>query len=620
MEKLSVPYGGNKERNGLRKAALIKRIAAIYGVDEKYTEYRVVRARYISPDGKVNFPYVFEVIVVPFGNIWANDPTFIGSVNNSVGIINGGKSLYDGVYRFNDKGKVLTAWNMDGILDRWYGYRVRESSRSWPCVIACNLLTPKVQWREQGKSTLVIEPFADTIINAINKVMKKIPTFHGMGLRKSTNKGKKEDGSGKPKKLDKIGCLRKILEYRYTQFEIESNTIDPEIMIKDRISQNDVYYTLRQTLFPENDIAETPGTRKYITARINSECRSLFKRHGQAGKKREDLGITAGHRAELYYMGNNQNISLDNVKLLSKYGTDAIFIEKEDGVILLDEPANIYGFALINTHGHMTEYGKEFVKAFTEENVSAVSFTDLDAAGVAIAAGAGRGIPRIGVTDEMLEYFGLERKDVDEEYKPTKSQITRVMKLVQKYELGLRHNFIGIRKYEDEETGEWIEEPYSGYKDYVYVHDELDYILGPKHDGRNARRIEISSVKAKLKSELSLGKYKEKFWNYVEKKLLEFSPIRDYTRVISSMPNLEHYQPDHIRKFYQYIQNHIVKITNDESNKIVKELREVSGFLNVKDKRREIELRLGKIVSEDEHLKDIATSIEELIYKKSLDK
>ena len=203
---------------------------------------------------------------------------------------------------------------------------------------------------------------------------------------------------------------------------------------------------IRQTLFPENDIVETPGTRKYITSRINAECKALFKRHGQAGKKREDLGITAGHRAELYYMGNNQNISLDNVKPLAKYGTDAIFIEKEDGVILLDEPANIYGLALINTHGHMTEYGKEFVKAFTEENVSAVSFTDLDAAGVAIAAGAGRGIPRIGVTDEMLEYFGLERKDVDEEYTPTKSQITRVKKLVQKYELGLKHNFKGIHE------------------------------------------------------------------------------------------------------------------------------------------------------------------------------
>ena len=458
---------------------------------------------------------------------------------------------------------------MDGILDRWYGYRVRDSSKSWPCVIACNLLTPKVQWREQGKSTLVIEPFADTIIDTITNVMKRIPTFHGMGIGQSS-KSKKGDELYKTKKLDKIGCLRKFLEDRYTQFEIAPNSIDLEIMFKDRTSQSDTYYTLRQTLFPQNDIVETPGTRKYITARINAECKALFKRHNQAGKKREDLGITAGHRAELYYMGNNQNISLDNVKPLAKYGTDAIFIEKEDGVILLDEPANIYGFALINTHGHMTEYGKEFIKAFTEENVSAVSFTDLDAAGVAIAAGAGRGIPRIGVTDEMLEYFGLERKDVDEEYTPTKSQITRVKKLVKKYELGLKHNFKGIRRYEDEDTGELIQEPYANYQGYKYIYDELDYILGPDHDGRHAHRIEINSVKAKLKTKLGLAKYKEVFWDYVKKKLLEFAPTRDYKRVISAVPNLDHYRPDPIRRFDQHLDTYITKITNNESTKISK--------------------------------------------------
>jgi hypothetical protein len=619
MEKLSVPYGGNKESDELRKAALIKRIAAIYEVSEVYAEYKVVRARYVSLDGKVNFPYVFEVIAIPFDDIRNSYPTFIGSVNNSVSIINRGKSLYDGTYKFSEKGRELTAWNMDGILDRWYGYRVRDSSKSWPCVIACNLLTPKVQWKEQGKSTFVVEPFAGTIIDTITKVMKRIPTFHGMGLGQSS-KSKKEDEPDKPKKLDKIGCLRKFLEDRYTQFEIAPNTIDPEIMLKDRTSQSDTYYTLRQTLFPQNDIVETPGTRKYITARINAECKALFKRHGQAGKKREDLGITAGHRAELYYMGNNQNISLDTVKPLAKYGTDAIFIEKEDGVILLDEPANIYGFALINTHGHMTEYGKEFVKAFTEENVSAVSFTDLDAAGVAIAAGAGRGIPRIGVTDGMLEYFGLERKDVDEEYTPTKSQITRVKKLVQKYELGLKHNFKGIRKYEDEDTGEWIEEPYSNYQDYKYVYDELDYILGPNHDGHYARRIEINSVKAKLKARLGLEKYKEKFWSYVEKKLLEFSPTRDYTRVISTMPNLDLHKPDPIRKFNQYVDSYVIGITNDERIKIRKELTDVSGFLNVKNKQREIEARLGKIVSEDEHLKEIADALDVFMREKGFDK
>jgi hypothetical protein len=291
MERLSVPFGGNKESDELRKAALIKRIASIYDVDESFAQYKVVRSRYKSPNGDVNFPYVFEIIVIPFDNVWMNFPTFIGSVNNSISIINKGKSLYDGLYRFKDKGNDRTAWNMDGILDRWYGYSVRVSSKSWPCVIACNLLTPKVQWKEQGKSTLVIQPFADTIIDTITKVMNKIPTFHGMGLGQSA-KSKKGDEPDKPKKHDKVGCLRKFLRDRYLQFEIEPNTIDPEIMLKDRTSQSDVYYILRQTLFPDNGIVETPGTRKYIMARINVECKSLFKRHGQVGKKREDLGIT----------------------------------------------------------------------------------------------------------------------------------------------------------------------------------------------------------------------------------------------------------------------------------------------------------------------------------------
>lgn len=56
------------------------------------------------------------------------------------------------------------------------------------------------------------------------------------------------------------------------------------------------------------------------------------------------------------------------------------------------------------------EYGKDFVNAFTDENVRAVSFTGLDAAGIAIAAGAGKGIPRIGVTDEMLNIIACSEK------------------------------------------------------------------------------------------------------------------------------------------------------------------------------------------------------------------
>ena len=51
-----------------------------------------------------------------------------------------------------------------------------------------------------------------------------------------------------------------------------------------------------------------------------------------------------------------------------------------------------------------------------------------------------------------------------------------------------------------------------------------------------------------------------------------------------------------------------------------KELTGVNGFLNVNDKQREIEDRLGKIVSGDEHLREIARGIEELMHEKGLNK
>jgi lipoate-protein ligase A len=53
--------------------------------------------------------------------------------------------------------------------------------------------------------------------------------------------------------------------------------------------------------------------------------------------------------------------------------------------------------------------------------------------------------------------------------------------------------------------------------------------------------------------------------------------------------------------------------------KISKELTDVKGFLNVREKQKEIGERLGKIVSEDEHLKEIADSLEELMRYKGYD-
>ena len=66
--------------------------------------------------------------------------------------------------------------------------------------------------------------------------------------------------------------------------------------------------------------------------------------------------------------------------------------------------------------------------------------------------------------------------------------------------------------------------------------------------------------------------------------------------------------------------DYVIGITSDERVKIRKELTDVNGFLNVKDKQREIEARLGKIVSEDEHLKEIAIALNLLMHEKGFDK
>lgn len=143
---------------------------------------------------------------------------------------------------------------------------------------------------------------------------------------------------------------------------------------------------------------------------------------------------------------------------------------------------------------------------------------------------------------------------------------------------------------------------------YKWVADNLDYILGPKHDGQGAKRIEINSVIAKVDDN-------ERLWGYIKKKLLEFAPTRDYNRVMSSSPDLSHRYPKPIRNFTNYIEKHVKSIVAEEKKKIESELENVAGFINVKDKKAEIDRRLGEIVANDEHLQEIAASLDDLSKK-----
>jgi hypothetical protein len=96
-------------------------------------------------------------------------------------------------------------------------------------------------------------------------------------------------------------------------------------------------------------------------------------------------------------------------------------------------------------------------------------------------------------------------------------------------------------------------------------------------------------------------------------------PKRDYTRVISAKPSLEHHYHKSIRNFKQYISNHADSVVKKESEKIESELKDIKGFIEVEEKEKEIDKRLGDIIEADEHLKDIASAIEDLASQEGYD-
>ena len=66
--------------------------------------------------------------------------------------------------------------------------------------------------------------------------------------------------------------------------------------------------------------------RNYITSLIKSTCKEDLH------VKREEIGIIAADRAQLYFKKQWMDVGLEEIKELVEYGTDMLIIEKE-GVV-----------------------------------------------------------------------------------------------------------------------------------------------------------------------------------------------------------------------------------------------------------------------------------------------
>ena len=336
----------------------------------------------------------------------------------------------------------------------------------------------------------------------------------------------------------------------------------------DRWTQSTVYYLF----VPIMQRFEIKVTRKYVTRIIRELVAEL-------GKTREQLGIIASPRAVMYFNGVWTAVSFDAIKTLATKGTDIIFVEKLDIVEVFSEYADKYGIALVNSQGHLTEYGKDLVKETKETGGHVAIFTDYDASGIKIVKDIPTEIPRLGVDQGMLDYFGLDKNDDNIRLlsPPPENQIGPIRDVVKE-----------------------AKEP-NGDKRFENV--DLEFL--------ERYKVEIDAVLAAVGS--------ERLWQYLMDKIEKLFPRRDYTKAISTLTDLSSHYPEAIRNFETYISSFAQDLITNERLKIGAELKDVKGFIDVEEKKIEIDKRLGKPIESNEHLKDIAFKIEEMVKEEGYD-
>ena len=309
-------------------------------------------------------------------------------------------------------------------------------------------------------------------------------------------------------------------------------------------------------------------SRKYFKVLIKVVCEKL-------GVTREQLGIVAAPWATMYYNGIWTGVSFDAVNSLATKGTDIIFIEKLDLVRVFGKYADKYGIALVNSHGHLVEYAKDLTKAAKASGAHVAIATDYDIPGVLIASEA-KGVTWLGVNEKMLQYFCLSKqnKNIVVSYNPKKKRIDP-------------DDFRNLVKSDVR------------FRDVV----DIDFL--------KKNKIELDAILAAVGS--------EDLWKYFMVDLKESYPTRDYNRVISSRPSLSNHYPQSIRNLGQYMDNHVDSLIARERERIVAELKDVEGFIEVEKTKVEIEKRLGDIVEADPHLKRIGLKLEELMTKEDYD-
>jgi hypothetical protein len=283
--------------------------------------------------------------------------------------------------------------------------------------------------------------------------------------------------------------------------------------------------------------------------------------------KREDIGIIAGARAELYFGGTWTSVSFDEIDELAEKGTDIVFIEKEGVPEVLTEYADKYGIAMVNTRGYLTEYGKDLMTAAKRSGANIVIMTDYDLTGINIASQSPKDMPWIGIDDTTLEYFGLNRESLTAE--ATNTKILDSVK--EKIDADARFKNVDI---------EFLKE----------------------------QRIEIDAILAQVGD--------ERFWEYILFKLKQLHPKRNYNRAIPFPEKYSKEKSDLLPRATKKLIRYIMDLTEDGTKQTESDIRaeqeNVDGFIDIQQQRKKNMERLTKALSEYDYMKTVDDKISEI--------
>ena len=341
-QKLSLPFDVSyKVRQDALKHRLAQRRIFVSSMKykSKYGNY------YSNDNDRIGFQFFVEVAVF-HSNYVSQNLYYVNALNNAV--MPGGWSYLHGSYSntfvwhteadreknnkrtYND-GEEEACHKSQNVFEifRHYNYSHDDDSKKKHSMIAINLIAPKIIVENYGKSDIVLDPFADLIGELVARAC--------------------EGGGTREDRPSRIECMRDVIKARYAAVRADKSLKDTQ-----RWTRSTAFYTCRKTL-KNIGYADEELNRENITEYIEQVCDDMKI-------TREDCGIYAADRAQLYFRGKTYDIGFDDLEVLAQKGVDMLIIEKEGGAEQLAPLAAKKGIALLNARGFLVKYAIRLVE------------------------------------------------------------------------------------------------------------------------------------------------------------------------------------------------------------------------------------------------------------------